>query len=241
MNEQGVVAFGDAQILYSIVRSARRHKTVEITVDRPGEVVVAAPARSSREELEAIVLRRAPWILRHDGAKGLPAGERTFASGSSLPYLGREVRMVLYQSPADRIELRFVHWQFEVNVPPAVAAGDHEAIGLAFRRWYRLRAERAVLRRVNRFAPRLGVRPAAVLVRDQRQRWGSCGPDGTLRFNWRIVMAPPALIDYVVVHELAHLRSRSHGARYWALVAQVVPDHRIRRERLRLLGPSLDL
>ena len=82
---------------------------------------------------------------------------------------------------------------------------------------------------------------SAVLVRDQRQRWGSCSPEGVLRFNWRIVMAPPALFDYVVIHELAHLRVRSHRAGYWALVAQAAPDHRVRRERLRALGPSLDL
>lgn len=242
MIEEGTVAFGDAQILYSVVRSARRHKTVEITVKRPGEVVVAAPTRSSRADLEAIVRRRAGWILRHDGAGDRRPWDRRYANGGSVPYLGREVRMFLRRSVTDRVEVHFGHWQFDVQVPRDTADVDeHAVIASAFRAWYRARAARAVGLRVARFAPKLDVEPAAVLVRDQHRRWGSCAPNGTLRFNWRIVMAPPALIDYVVVHELAHLRTRSHGARYWALVAQLVPDHRLRRERLRLLGPSLDL
>ena len=87
----------------------------------------------------------------------------------------------------------------------------------------------------------LGVHPTRILVRGQRKRWASCAPDGTLRFNWRTVMAPPALVDYVVAHELAHLRVRGHGAEYWAVVAQAVPDYRLRRERLREVGARLSM
>ncbi|MBI4512982.1 MAG: M48 family metallopeptidase [Gemmatimonadetes bacterium] len=111
----------------------------------------------------------------------------------------------------------------------------------AFEDWYRQRALAHLLRRTAVLAARLGVRPAGVLVRDQRRRWGSCSPGGMLRFNWRIVMTPPALIDYVIAHELAHLRSRTHGATYWALVASIVPDHRERRRRLREIGPHIGL
>ncbi len=134
------------------------------------------------------------------------------------------------------------HWRFDLQIPRALAGVERRtAIETAFRAWYRARAAVRLRARVSRFAPLLGVAPSAVLVRDERQRWGSCSPDGVLRFNWRIVMAPPALFDYVVIHELAHLRVRSHRAGYWAIVAQAAPDHRLRHERLRALGPSLDL
>jgi predicted metal-dependent hydrolase len=80
-----------------------------------------------------------------------------------------------------------------------------------------------------------------VLIRAQRQRWGSCGPDGTLRFNWRILMAPPTLIDYVVVHELAHLRYKHHDSAFWAEVSRLLPDYQLRRARLKEVGPRLSL
>ncbi len=247
MTERGSVAFGDARIAYSILRSARRHKTVEITVARRGEVVVAAPVRTSIERIEAIVKRRAAWIVRHGGQGERGSGdarlaERRYVSGESLPYLGRRVRLSVRETPEDGVDVRFHHWQFDVRLSPALPPDERgTAVEAAFTRWYRRRAAELVAARVERFAPLLGVTPSRVLVRDQRRRWGSCSPDGVLRFNWRVVMAPPALLDYVVIHELAHLRLRAHGPRYWALVAHAAPDYRERRERLKSLGPSLDL
>ena len=92
---------------------------------------------------------------------------------------------------------------------------------------------------MERVASLLGVKPKAILIRDQRIRWASCSPDGTLRFNWRALMLPPALIDYVVAHELAHLRVRNHTVDYWATVGQAVPDSRQRRARLKDEGKRI--
>ena len=80
-----------------------------------------------------------------------------------------------------------------------------------------------------------------VLVRDQRQRWGSCAPDGTLRFNWRVVMLKPDLVEYVVVHELAHLNVNNHSTEYWSLVSRFLPDVQQRRHRLREAGRVLPI
>ncbi|MHB8631981.1 MAG: M48 family metallopeptidase [Candidatus Limnocylindria bacterium] len=242
MTEEGSVPFGGSRIAYSVVRSARRHKTVELTVARPGEVVVAAPLRSSSDELQAIVRRRAGWIVRHGGVAIDRPPDRRYVSGASLPYLGREVRVFLHEGDGPDVDVRFGHWQFDVGVPDGLAAAQRQGeLESAFKAWYRARAAQRLRERVRRFAGPLGATPAAVLVCDQRRRWGSCSPDGVLRFNWRIVMAPPALIDYVVIHEIAHLRVRSHQKGYWALVARAAPDYRERRERLRALGPTLEL
>lgn len=225
-----------------MIRSPRRHKTIEITVEGPGDVLVAVPLRISASKIESVVRRRAGWILRHEADAARAAHERRFVSGESLPYLGRLVRMWMHEDDVSRVELRFHHWQFEVTVPSRITARRRRgAIARAFEHWYRERALTYLHRRSSVLATRLGVRPAAVLVRDQRRRWGSCSPEGVLRFNWRLVMQPPALIDYVVVHELAHLRSRTHGAEYWSHVAMLVPDHRVRRTQLRELGHQLPL
>ena len=186
--------------------------------------------------------RRAGWIIRHDGAATAGSPPRRFVSGESLPYLGRSVRLTVHPTDDARVAVRFHHWEFDVDVPRSLQGEERlEKVRAAFEAWYRDRASIKLPPRVERIASHLGVQPKAVLIRDQRRRWASCAPDGTLRFNWRAVMAPPALLDYVIAHELAHLRVRGHTPEYWAVVAQAVPDYRIRRARLREVGPLLNI
>ena len=117
-----------------------------------------------------------------------------------------------------------------------------ERIRRAVVAWYRGRAEERLPACVARWQPRLGRGSVPrVLIRDQRQRWGSCAPDGTLRFNWRAVMLEPSLIDYIVVHELAHLSVRSHSPEFWRIMTAAMPDAQHRRRRLREAGRSLPL
>ena len=242
MTERGEVRYGDSRIAYQVVRSARRRKTIEVTVDAPGLVTVAAPADTPPEQVEATVRRRAGWIIKHDGEAAAALPPRRFVSGESLPYLGRSVQMTVHPVDGSKVAIRFHHWQFDVDVPRCLDGESRLAnVRTAFESWYH---ERAVLKlppRVERIGSLLGVQPKAVFVRSQRKRWASCAPDGTLRFNWRAIMAAPALLDYVVAHELAHLRVRGHTPEYWAIVAQAVPDYRRRRERLREVGPQLGI
>lgn len=106
--------------------------------------------------------------------------------------------------------------------------------------WYRSRAADRLPTTVERWWPQFGAgETPRVLIRDQRQRWGSCAPDGTLRFNWRAMMLRPALIKYIVVHELAHLTHKNHSPDFWAFDARAMPDAQHRRQRLREAGRSL--
>ena len=240
MTEHGEVRYGDALVRYRVVRSPRRHKTIEVTVDEPGVVTVSAPVSTPVERVEATVRRRAGWIVRHNGVAAPAPTAHRFVSGESLPYLGRPVRLTVQPTDDDGVAIRFHHWQFEVDVPRSLDGEERRTrVRAAFETWYRERAALKLPPRVDRIASLLGVRPKAILVRDQRSRWASCAADGTLRFNWRAVMAPPAVLDYLVAHELAHLRVRGHTPEYWAVVAQAAPDYRLRRERLREVGPLL--
>ena len=270
--ERDSVRFGATTIEYEVRRSPRRHKTVQITVDGGG-VEVIAPSATPGPEVRAIVAKRAAWILARlaeaGGTAGVVGGSvsspvptpRRFVSGETLPYLGRNVRLIVEPAAAGTRspEVRFDHWCFRIAVPPGLndgvnagigtgvsGAGDtderRERIRRAVVAWYRARAGERVPACVARWQPRLGRGPAPrVLIRDQRQRWGSCAPDGTLRFNWRAVMLEPALIDYIVVHELAHLAVRSHSPEFWRIVTAAMPDAQHRRRRLREAGRSLPL
>ena len=242
MSERGAVRFGESLIEYEVQRSQRRKKTVEITVDGGG-VQVAAPAATPEDELQRIVRKRAGWIIRRSTAETLTAAPKRFVSGETLPYLGRNVRMRVEHADVRAVSVRFDHWRFRFTVPEASTdeercAGARQAVV----GWYRERAAARLPMSVGRWWPRLGTgeRPR-VLIRDQRLRWGSCAPDGTLRFNWRTMMLEPALIEYVVVHELAHLSIKNHTTDYWALVVRAMPDAQRRRVRLREAGRLLPL
>ena len=242
MSERHSLRFGDTTIDYEVRRSRMRRKTVQITVDGGG-VQVAAPMATPVDDLRAIVRKRAPWILSHASERMLEAAPKRFISGETLPYLGRNVRMIVSTEDVHSSHVRFDHWRFRVVTPQALDGGErYEAIRQAVVGWYRERAAERLPDVVERWWPRLGRGEISrVLVRDQRQRWGSCAPDGTLRFNWRSVMLKPALIEYVVVHELAHLTHANHSADFWELVSRAMPDAQQRRQRLREAGRTLPL
>ena len=242
MAELGRVQFGDATIEYDVQRSGRRKKTVQITM-AGGRVVVAAPSDTPHSKLEAIVRKRAPWILRQAPDAVLQASRKRFVSGETLPYLGRNVRLVVEPADMPSPEVRFDHWSFRIAVPIGLDESKrYDEIWKAFVQWYRQRASHRLPRTVELWRKRIGwSETPGVLVRDQRQRWGSCAPDGTLRFNWRVAMVHPELAEYVVVHELAHLKISSHSAEYWTLISSLLPDAQQRRRRLREEGRLLPL
>ena len=240
MAETGSVRLGETTIPYSVFRSTRRKKTIEVTLDPVEGVLVSAPVAAAAELVEKFVQRRARWIVRKGTERVLRPRPKQFVSGESLPYLGRQVRMFLEPSGAQKVSVAFDHWSFRVQAPDGLAGESRRAaIEKAFRAWYRGRAQARLEARVARWASIAGMGVPEVLTRDQRQRWGSCSPDGVIRFNWRIVMAEPTLMDYVIVHELVHLKVRDHSRRFWDEVGRLMPDYRLRRVRLREFGEQV--
>ncbi|MCC7363173.1 MAG: M48 family metallopeptidase [Dehalococcoidia bacterium] len=242
MTERGLVRYGNTTIPYTVTRSRRRKKTIEITLDASEGVLVAAPFAAPAEAIRDVVLKRAGWIIARANEGALAPNPKQFISGETLPYLGREVRLDVTHADVPGVRIRFSHWLFAVTVPARLNGDERRtAIRAAFVRWYRRRAGDSVRSAIERWSKVVGAAPTAVAVRDQRRRWGSCAPDGTLRFNWRIAMAEPELLDYVVVHELAHLVHRNHSREFWSLVELAMPDYPLRRKRLREAGPRLSV
>ena len=242
MTNSSRVQFGDTTIEYEVRRSRRRRKTVEISLNGGG-VRVAVPWKMSGDEVRDIVLKRAPWILKRMAEEQDVAPARRFVSGETLPYMGRNVSLVVEPAEVRATVVRFDHRRFLVSVPRELDGDDHnEAIRRGIAEWYRARAMARLSEHVDRWWGRLGKGiKSRILIGDQKRRWGSCAADGTLRFNWRVMMLAPSLIEYVVVHELAHLTHLNHSADYWGLVASVMPDVNQRRQRIREAGQTLPL
>ena len=239
---QDRVSFNGTTIAYEVRRSPRRKKTVEIRLTPQG-VLVAAPSRSSDDEIRDIVLNRAPWIVKRMAELPEDPLPRRFVTGETLPYLGRNIEMIVEDGATSSTQVSLHQGKFQVSVRPTLErAVRRESILQAFAAWYRVRAAEHIAAGIDLWWPRLGVgERSRVLIGSQRSRWGSCAPDGTLRFSWRTMMLPPEVIEYIVVHELAHLTVKAHSAEFWDFVSRALPDVKDRRKLLREVGPALPL
>ncbi len=242
MAERDSVRVGGSTIEYEVRRSTRRKKTVQITLDG-GAVQVYSPSATPAGDLRDIVRKRASWILsRVEESARAPAPKR-FVSGETLPYLGRNLRVVVKRADVLSPEVRFDHWRLCISAPKGIPRGARsERLRAAVVEWYRTRAAERLCASVEQWRRLLGVSVMPlILIGYQRRRWGSCGTDGTLRFSWRLMMLEPALIEYVAVHELAHLTFMNHSKAFWDLVSEVMPDMLQRRHRLREVERTLPL
>ncbi len=232
----------DATIEYTVKRSRRRKKTVQISVS-DGAVVVSAPMRTSNREIQAIIQKRGRWILDKLETESQGPPPLRLVTGDTLPYLGQTLTLVVEEADIRRPSARLDTARLVVVVPHELSGEDRrEEVRTALVAWYRARASELLVGSVARWLPvmRRSEMPR-VLVREQRSRWGSCSADGTLRFNWRLAMVELELIDSVAVHELAHLDVMDHSPAFWEVVLRAMPDAKGRRQRLKEVGRHLPL
>jgi len=203
---------------YKIVRSPKRKK-LTITVERDQAVIVHAPQATPDNEIQRVIESKRQWILaklRHPQKyqdRLHPPGKEV-VNGESAPYLGRDYRIEITDTASGDIE--FTHFFL---VPPGQQIKRREVL----RDWYIARAKEQIVGRVEDHARALGVRFEKVKIVDSRYRWGSCTVNNNVSFNWRLIKAPMFVIDYVVVHELAHLLEANHTSRFWNIVRTHAP------------------
>lgn len=224
------------EIEYRIARSAHRTRSVTVQVKPDGSVIARAPTSLSTEQIDRLIAQKAAWIFtkRHPSSVGT---QREFRSGESIALFGRHFRLRITENArlrSTRIE-QSGRW-LRVEVPKQTPARRRVSVLRALVRWYRERAAEKLPTRTTRFARQLGITAPRLLIRDQLRRWASCAPDGTLRFNWRLAMAPLSLVDYVVAHELCHLRHPNHSSAFWAALRSLLPDYITRRAELQKQG-----
>ena len=220
---------------YEIRRSARR-KNITITVERDRTVVVHAPTGVTEDRIRKQVDSKRQWLFEklNDAQKyqALPhAPGKELVNGESALYLGRAYRIEIVD--ADAAGVRFAGKFF---IPNSLASKRKQVL----RQWYVERANERILPRVALHARNLGVNFAQTRIVDSRLRWGSCTPTNNLNFNWRLIKAPVFAIDYVIVHELAHLLESNHTPRFWNIVRTQLPAMQRARNWLREYGQSLE-
>ena len=220
------VTIAEREIAYQLHRSPRRRKSITLVVDDQ-QLRVLAPKRTALRHVDALLARRADWIAKRLAAQPPPRLRDRLTPGDQLPLLGRLMPVVAGDAP-----FAFDGRQFLVNAdsPGYVDAAEH---------WFREYARSDFSARINDWAKRIGARPQQIQIRDQKTRWGSASSKGTLSLNWRLLFAPPEIVEYVVVHELCHLIQADHSPAYWRLVRSHLPDDRERRQALKDLADAL--
>ena len=212
-----------------------RRKSIGFTVGPEG-LVVRAPRWVPLREVDAAVQEKAAWILAklqqmRERARQPLTPELAWVHGADLPYLGGTVRLCVV-ARGQLPEVPQGVTPLALSLPPEASATQ---VREAAEAWFKKKARALFEERLRHFGPQLGVQHQKLSLSSARTRWGSARSDGHIRLNWRLVHLPLAQIDYVVVHELAHLRVMDHSPRFWDTVGAVMPDYRARRRQLREL------
>lgn len=238
------VQYGNRKIDFEI-KQRNRKKTMAIKISPGGEVTVLAPQDLSEDKILAIVQKKAQWIIEKQEAVGRRNFEsaKEFVSGEAYPYLGREYRLkVIRKAPGKDERCELVNGRLRVEISQnLIYEAEKRAIKRALRHWYEARAEEKITERVAHYSRQIGTKPFYIQIKNQKRRWGSCSHNGFIRFNWKIIMAPLVVLDYVIVHELCHLLYKHHSFQFWQKVQSVLPDYKRRRKLLRQYSEVLDV
>lgn len=231
------IALGDRIVHYTLRRGRRR--TIGLTIDQRG-LRVGAPPRAPMGEVEALIRQHAAWVIEKlDAWRDRPAAAVIpLVEGLRFPLLGTSAQLSVsvgrngffWHAPIDEVAPE-VGLELRLSDPAAAPA--------VFERALRVRAHEIFAPRMADFCARFAIAPPLLRLTSARTRWGSCSRQSGVRLNWRLVHAPVELIDYVIAHELAHLKEMNHTARFWTEVERLYPDWQAARQRLRAFGDHL--
>jgi len=230
----GQVIYGNKKIKFAVKRGKRK-KTVAIHIQPNAAVVVLSPQFIENMKIKEIVLKRAKWIIeKQEKLKKIKSGlsKKDFVSGETFPYLGRNYRLKVTSLKEEKCKL--LNGRLHVYINKKLKSRVvKKTVREKLVEWYMERAEEKIKERVNRYAAQIGKWPQKVMIKNQQKRWGSCSHSGIVRFNWKAVMAPVSVLDYIVIHELSHLLYPDHSQEFWRRIEAISPDYKNHRKWLK--------
>ncbi len=233
------------QLNYRLRRSAKA-KVARIVVSAD-KIEVVAPHKMSQRQIDQFVAAKQAWAtatqakIRHKIDAISPFSPSNYRHGALVPYQGRHYPLELKPTTTTRKSLKIAfNNAFIVSIPDSIQGDDqHESIKFALSNWMKKAIKTQINQYIEQHAQRAQLIPSAVRVKTQKTRWGSCSNKNAININWLLLLAPPAILEYVVVHELCHIRQKNHSAAFWQLVAEHLPDYQQHRLWLKQHGASL--
>lgn len=234
------------KIEFEIIRSSR--KTISIIVNADQELVVRSPKRTSIKNIKNLLKEKENWILEKLAKMSKiknPPKDKEFIRGDTLFYLGRECKLIpITEANIESLEIELVEEKLIIRFPVKLE-DNKEKRKIEIRQkligWYRSQARIKINELINIHKKYLDVEPNKIVIKKQKKRWGSCSSKKNLNFNWKIIMAPLKVIEYLVVHELVHLIHPNHSKDFWQTVAEIIPDYEKKKEWLRINGRLLTI
>jgi predicted metal-dependent hydrolase len=232
----------DKKIEYSIVR--RKRKTVGITISPEKKIQVAAPKWVTNNQIQDIIKEKSSWIfnkllfLEQTGSEYV---QRQFITGESYLYIGETFVLEILENNAIKSgTVIFNEGKLFIYVHSGMSA-DNMALLVkkSLTAWYRAQALIYINERILIYSKVMNLKPSKTTIKEQKKRWGSCTSDNKLNMNWKLIMAPTPIIDYVVVHELAHIKIKDHSQTFWRYVETIIPEYKTHRKWLKTNGHIL--
>ncbi|MBS3965408.1 MAG: M48 family metallopeptidase [Methylomonas sp.] len=229
---------------YRIRRSSRAKRTrIVVRADR---IEIVAPPDVCEQRIHAFVQAQQAWIsaarlrISQRAVPSRSLAPVSYSDGSLLPYRGGHLRLALVDASRKTVAIEQGDDHLRLHVPKAVESHRRsDIIRHALEHWMKHQARRYADEMIARHAPRCGLHPRSLRIKTQKSRWGSCGPNDDINLNWLLMLAPAIVMEYVVVHELCHIRHKNHSRDFWALVSQHMPDYLQHRHWLKQHGASI--
>jgi predicted metal-dependent hydrolase len=208
------------------VRRSSRRRTVDLIVDRFGELVISVPENLLQTEVEAIIRKKREWIYTKLGQKEsvlAPGGIKEYVTGEGFYYLGKKYRLKVINPNNDKSKippLRLLNGRFWMNQSAALDGRNQ------FIKWYTKQGYVWINNTVEKLKERVMANPRSISIRNLKYRWGSCNAAGDVYFHWRVILLPPEIIRYLILHELVHLHEHNHSPAFYSQLSRAAPDHR---------------
>ena len=212
---------------YILKRSRKRKRTISLQITRQSDIIVLAPYFTPVAEIKSFIEQKHDWIqknIQRQKEQRLHAGEKLYVSGEYFYYLGATYPLEVFLQQGLPAGLVFWGNRFYLNcVDSEVRRRSY------FIEWYKTKAREHLALQVGLLGNRLQLLPKSIRITSARTRWGSCSGENNLAFSFRLIMTPPAVIDYVIVHELMHIKEKNHSTRFWKLVETAMPAYKLHR------------
>ncbi|MDD3296668.1 MAG: SprT family zinc-dependent metalloprotease [Candidatus Omnitrophica bacterium] len=223
------------ELTYNLFRQPKR-KTLSISVGQDCRITVKVPSRLSEQEINSFIRKKSSWILKKiafNQKVRKPYTPKKFTEGENFLYLGRSCPLSIRTHPGSRMRVIFDGIHLNLFLPTSrIISSDSQVQKLT--QWYKSRAVFCINRRVSFYSRMLKIFPESIKIKTLNRSWGNCSKKGVVSFNWKLIMAPLAIIDYVVVHELCHLTEHNHSKKFWKLLSSFSPSYKCHRQWLNI-------
>lgn len=237
MTETDSIQFGTTAIQYEIIRS-RRRKNATITVFPDQKVTIAIPAEIEKDQAQVIMLKKAPWVVRKIDLFQCISHENSgkeYVNGETFLYLGRQYRLKIFESQS-KSSAKLIGKYLCVTLPEGLGPDKENLIRQLIYSWYQAHAAEKIKEVIDFYCRKSSLQTPDFKVKNQQKRWGSCTDKNQLIFNVRIAMAPVSQLEYIVAHELCHMRYKDHSPKFWNLLKSIMSDYDKRKEALKSDG-----